>query len=226
LKNIILNEDCRHFHSLHKYISYDYIFTVPPDYDELNLTPHKDDEEYRTFLKTVLSGFIPRKNVCTIAITDRKFKGGVIDKHNVIINIMSELGWRYISQKIWCKSYKLNLYRLNYTFVMTFGKGKIKQHHTKRYEQDIWNHTVYKHNGYDYSIALGVVKRCIENFTNESDIVYDPFMGSGTTAVASHKLGRYYVGCELNRDYYDICFDRIKMSINTDQSYQEKIDDF
>ncbi len=44
----------------------------------------------------------------------------------------------------------------------------------------------------------------------ESGIVLDPFMGSGTTAVVARRLGRKYIGFELNPDYIDICRKRLK----------------
>ena len=44
----------------------------------------------------------------------------------------------------------------------------------------------------------------------ESGIVLDPFMGSGTTAVVARRVGRKYIGFELNPDYIDICRKRLK----------------
>ena len=44
----------------------------------------------------------------------------------------------------------------------------------------------------------------------ESGIVLDPLMGSGTTAVVARRLGRKYIGFELNPDYIDICRKRLK----------------
>jgi site-specific DNA-methyltransferase (cytosine-N4-specific) len=46
-------------------------------------------------------------------------------------------------------------------------------------------------------------------FTNERDIVLDPFAGSGTTAVAAKALGRRYVGIDINREYCDIARERV-----------------
>jgi DNA modification methylase len=43
----------------------------------------------------------------------------------------------------------------------------------------------------------------IKLFTEENDIVLDPFMGIGTTAIACLNLNRHYIGMELNREYYD-----------------------
>lgn len=49
----------------------------------------------------------------------------------------------------------------------------------------------------------------IHYFTNEGDVVADPFMGSGTTAVASIKEKRHFVGTELNKDYFKNACKRI-----------------
>ena len=46
--------------------------------------------------------------------------------------------------------------------------------------------------------------------TFKNDIVLDPFMGSGTTAIASIKEKRHFVGFELSKDYYDMACKRIE----------------
>lgn len=50
----------------------------------------------------------------------------------------------------------------------------------------------------------------IISWSNESDLVFDPFMGSGTTAISAIKLKRRYLGCELNPEYMDIISKRIR----------------
>ena len=50
----------------------------------------------------------------------------------------------------------------------------------------------------------------IENHTNKNDVVYDPFMGSGTTAIAALEVGRNYLGSEINEEYYNLCKKRIQ----------------
>ena len=49
----------------------------------------------------------------------------------------------------------------------------------------------------------------IENFSAESDIILDPFLGSGTTAVACEKLNRRWIGIEINEEYCKIAKERI-----------------
>jgi DNA modification methylase len=46
--------------------------------------------------------------------------------------------------------------------------------------------------------------RCIRASTKENDIVFDPFMGSGTTAIAALKLNRQFIGAEISKEYCDI----------------------
>lgn len=43
----------------------------------------------------------------------------------------------------------------------------------------------------------------LNNYTKEGDTIFDPFMGSFTTAVACHKMGRKFLGAELDKEYFD-----------------------
>lgn len=50
----------------------------------------------------------------------------------------------------------------------------------------------------------------IKLFTKEGDLVLDPFVGSGTTAVAAAELNRRYIGIEINNDYVELAIKRIQ----------------
>ena len=52
---------------------------------------------------------------------------------------------------------------------------------------------------------MDMLERIIKASSNEGDLVLDCFMGSGTTAIASHNLNRNFIGCEKNKEYYDLC---------------------
>ena len=56
---------------------------------------------------------------------------------------------------------------------------------------------------------IEVMEKLIEVHTNENDLVYDPFMGSGTTAVACKNKNRNVIGSEINEKYYKILMERI-----------------
>lgn len=49
----------------------------------------------------------------------------------------------------------------------------------------------------------------IEIHSNKGDIIFDPFLGSGTTAIVAQELGRNYIGCELDKDYFEIAQKRL-----------------
>ena len=55
-----------------------------------------------------------------------------------------------------------------------------------------------------------LVQTIIENFTNKNDIIYDPFLGTGTTAVVAKKLNRKFIGSEISKNFYKIANKRIK----------------
>lgn len=57
---------------------------------------------------------------------------------------------------------------------------------------------------------LDIIKTLIENSSRKGDLVLDPFIGSGTTAVACKSLGRNYIGFEINEKYYRIANERIE----------------
>jgi len=57
---------------------------------------------------------------------------------------------------------------------------------------------------------FGVITPLVYASTNKSDTVLDPFMGSGTTGVACAKLGRKFIGIEIEPKYFDIACRRIE----------------
>ena len=57
---------------------------------------------------------------------------------------------------------------------------------------------------------LDFAKKLITLFSKEGDLILDPFMGSGTTAVAAKLTNRNYIGFELIENYFKIAEDRIK----------------
>ena len=57
---------------------------------------------------------------------------------------------------------------------------------------------------------LALMTWIVENYTNPTDTILDPFMGSGTTGVACVQTGRNFIGIEKDRGYYEIAEKRIK----------------
>jgi DNA modification methylase len=55
-----------------------------------------------------------------------------------------------------------------------------------------------------------IPERCIKAGSKEGDIILDPFMGAGTTAIMAKRLGRNFIGFELNPDYIALANERLK----------------
>lgn len=56
---------------------------------------------------------------------------------------------------------------------------------------------------------VDLIKQCIEKSSDPGAIVFDGFMGSGTTAIACIDTDRHYIGYELDPEYYEIASDRV-----------------
>lgn len=56
---------------------------------------------------------------------------------------------------------------------------------------------------------LNIIETLIKNSSKENDVVFDPFMGSGTTGVAAKKLNRNFIGFEIDEKYFEIARNRI-----------------
>lgn len=55
------------------------------------------------------------------------------------------------------------------------------------------------------------IKELLEMFSKEGDLVLDPFIGSGSTAVACQDINRNFIGFEINKEYYELANKRLKV---------------
>ena len=78
-------------------------------------------------------------------------------------------------------------------------------------DETVWGMTAESarrvHHPAPYPVELP--KRFIELYTYENEVVYDPFMGSGTTGVAAVMANRRFVGYEINAEYRERAMERI-----------------
>jgi len=85
----------------------------------------------------------------------------------------------------------------------------------KKQKGNIWQYsTNCEIKGHPAQFNIQLVKDHIISWSNENDIVFDCFLGSGTTAIASMELNRKFIGCEISKDYFDIAVKRIKDNNN------------
>ena len=55
-----------------------------------------------------------------------------------------------------------------------------------------------------------LIKTILKNFSKENDVVYDPFLGTGTTAIVAKMMNRRFIGSELSKEYYEISKKKLK----------------
>jgi site-specific DNA-methyltransferase (adenine-specific) len=98
---------------------------------------------------------------------------------------------------------------------MVERKKKIIEEYGQRY--NVWTFKTSK-NGQEDEIAyqhpaifpIQLVKDHIITWTNPGELIFDPFMGSGTTAKAAVQTERSYLGSEISDEYYKICLKRLE----------------
>ena len=74
----------------------------------------------------------------------------------------------------------------------------------------VFRHAVVPDQWHPTQKPVDLIRRLILASTNESDVILDPFMGSGTTAIACIKERRHFIGFELSKEYFDKAVRRIK----------------
>ena len=201
---------------------------------------NKDHREYIAWLTSIFGKIKPKLveggRVC-INIGDGK--NGAIPTSSDIIQFMSnDLGYINLAHIIWDKhsmasrtawgsfmSPSCPSYPCGFEHILVFGNND-KKLHTKGdtdltkeefilYANSYWSfapETKAEKIGHPAPFPVELPSRCIKMNTFIGETVLDPFMGSGTTGIASRKLGRKFIGFELSEDYFKIACDRILTS--------------
>jgi site-specific DNA-methyltransferase (adenine-specific) len=97
---------------------------------------------------------------------------------------------------------------------MVERKKKIIEEYGQRY--NVWTFKTSK-NGQEDEISyqhpaifpIQLAKDHITSWSNQNELIYDPFMGSGTTAKAAILTGRNFLGSEISEEYFDLSLKRI-----------------
>jgi DNA modification methylase len=94
------------------------------------------------------------------------------------------------------------------------GKGKSRIIERKPFGKrfNIWRFDTQKNSKHPAPFPEQLANDHIISWSNEGDIVYDPFMGSGTTAKMAKANNRKYIGSELSAEYVEIAKERLKQT--------------
>jgi len=120
---------------------------------------------------------------------------------------------------------------IDYEFILLFKKlgkpikptskqkenSKMTKEEWREYFSGHWNFRGAKQDGHIAMFPEELPHRLIKMFAYVGDTVLDPFMGSGTTAIAAKKLGRNSVGYEINKDFIPFIEKKLQTKITDSQ---------
>lgn len=197
---------------------------------------NKEHDEYILWLKSIFEKLYPKmKKGSRICINMGDGKNGAVPTSSDIIQFMKEIGYIFFTQIIWNKksaagrtswgsfcSPRSPSFPTPYEHILIFCKE------TRRLESEgetdltkkefidwslaLWEikpENKQKKYGHPAMFPVELVERCLKMLSWKNCIVYDPFMGSGTTAVACKKFSRHYIGSEISLEYCKIAEERI-----------------
>lgn len=129
------------------------------------------------------------------------------------------------------KQYTFNLDAIrdpNVKYPNSKRNGKLRVNTLGKNPSDVWeiakittgkNRSSAERTSHPCQFPTDLINRIILGFSNQNDIVFDPFVGSGTTLVSSLMQNRYSIGFEINKPYCELIKNRIlnvKQQINND----------
>lgn len=133
-----------------------------------------------------------------------------------MINEGTKAGFHFVKSLIWEKGNKIcgKYYMGCFEYILLFRKGGDRPINNCG-TPDILKYPIKKlkdENGknlHNTEKPIDLMKVLIENSSNENDIIFEPFMGIGATILAAKELNRRYIGCEIDREYFDISVRRL-----------------
>lgn len=146
---------------------------------------------------------------CYIMTNDRNLQN--------FLNVFTNIGFNFCKLLIWDKQNKItNQYYMNQVeYILFIYKGRNKQINNCGTSNLISvNNVKNKTHNHPTEKPVELMEILIKNSTNEGDLVLDPFVGVGATPVACQNLKRNFIGCEIDKKYYDTTMERLNSGLN------------
>jgi site-specific DNA-methyltransferase (adenine-specific) len=171
--------------------SVDVVLTDPPYPNRMNLFPD-----------TLVDG------LAMLYIACKKAKRYVVFFWNPFDVPMPPPGWHEVARHVWhkpdCKSIT------HYEVIVAWSKDP-KQRVSRVWSIPILDYrSLHDWKPHPTQKPVKLLRYLLEQYTEEGEIVFDPFVGSGTTAVACKQMKRHYIACDSNPTYVSIANDRLK----------------
>lgn len=133
-----------------------------------------------------------------------------------MMTVAKDCGFHFIKSLIWNKGNKImgQSYMSQFEYILFFRKGQHKKINNCGTADilDVPNKKTKGADGknlHDTEKPVELMKILVENSSQEGEIVLDPFIGVGSTCIASKELNRKYIGFEIDENYFNIAEKRI-----------------
>lgn len=172
-----------------------------------------------------------------------KNKGGQKSVGADITKIVKDVGWKYHSTIIWNEgnisrrtawgSYKsasapyviapveliLVLYKTNWKKTGESRENDITKEEFMQWTNGLWTFKgeSKKKVGHPAPFPIELPRRCIKLFSFVGDMVLDPFLGSGTTLIATYLHNRKGIGIDVDKEYCDLAIKRLQQEAKINQ---------
>jgi DNA modification methylase len=209
-------------------------YNVTKEYDkDLSLQEYRD--LLRAVFKETYKKLITGGRACVnVANLDRK---PYIPLHRYIIEDMLEIGFLMRGEIMWNKASSASastawgswlsacnpVLRDIHEYILVFSKESFsRKRHSKKstiskeefleWTKSVWTFPAVSAQsiGHPAPFPMELPYRLIQLYTFEGDVVLDPFIGSGQTAIAAIKARRHYIGYDTNREYVKLAEKRIR----------------
>lgn len=212
-RDTIYNEDCLKTMARMKANSVDMVFTSPPYNRERNdVYAHYDDtvKDYFKFLVDFTDECLRIAPTVIVNIQSNYYNKAIVNRY------VGHYADKIVQTFVWTKENPMPANGSNITnafeYLFVLGENlKSNRTYTKNHIHTAVNPDTDKSHGAIMNIK--VAKQFISDFTKEGDTIYDPFMGTGTTARACKDLGRHYLGSEVSKEYWEISQQRLRQEV-------------
>lgn len=194
---------------------FDLITKFPNKYLDLVIVdpPYGDNVGYGRKSKEILNNQDETINYLFLDAIIEKMKNNtslyLFSNHKFVNNIKNyalEIGFKY---RMLCIMVKNNIgmgygFRNQYEVCLVLEKGKAK--YFRNDMSNVWKmkHIQHTNSTHPHQKEYDIIRKIILHSSKENDLIFDGFMGSFSTAIASYKEKRRFIGCELDSKWFNM----------------------
>lgn len=138
-------------------------------------------------------------------------------RDSVGIHPLSFMPFPLYTEVVWNKQatmmFNSKRYAISHEYIFGFGKPHYWDDSLNS-RMSVWNVQIVTDDVHPCPYPEKLIKPLILSSCPPDGIVFDPFVGSGTTAITAKKLGRRYLGCDMSLTYCELARDRIRQAAN------------